>query len=695
MPFFHLRPELVGEFDSWALGAGATKPLAVDLGEYPGVSDGDTSYIRIGASPGNGSTDQSFYLSSRPKLASLISVKYIAILRHETIGAGVESIFVGSRMNGVNSSLDSLTPGTGYTTYSFDLPRPGGGAWTIADLEDPTLQLLLQVPDDNADPARCTDLVIRIEGIPSDPGVGREIGTALLRIARRPIRHTVMDLGPVLLDSELMDDLSLSHYGHPLTSILGDLDLDGFWRPGSEPWQRVLVQLTSIELRLMELVAEVHLRDRRWELTTFYDSGESQRTSANIEDGVAILTWGGDRLYSRPSRAWLEDPGSGLVVLFVPNQRPIGRQGYSPESFSAQLLKRSSAVSGTTDLTKTGAGTVIALAAADPLFDDSVTDQALLFTAGFPHSSANVLEWPVSDSPPSDAILRFSIDHRDDPTATLQWQLERSSGSHWNDTTESFQLGSFWNDLPIRTTRHRDKSAFKIPLVGGDSMVLRLRQPSGGTVNRQNIVFHVQLENNGVGHVTSRIVSDEFGVARELQLYEVPITGFYNLHGTFFCEFLPFWDAEDMDTTGNFPAIFEVRYLGDGLFDNGWLLYYNGTGQTLTFECRIDGEAHVVSIPFVPVAGTLYQLMCRWLPIDQGAYGHSAATISVFVGEPGEVLAAHATRPGNPDESAGETQDPHMYVGTSPEAAAANGVMRRIWFTQQIFSDDEIMAGRW
>jgi hypothetical protein len=697
MPFYHIRPVEVGEYDFWTLGAGVSKPLAVDLGEYPGVSDGDSSYVRIAASPG-GNSRQSFRLGSRPKLAVLLSVKYIAILRHETIGAGIESIFVGSRADGVDSSFDSQTPGTGYTTYSQDLPKPGGGPWTIAELENPDLQLVLDVPSDNADPARCSDFIIRIEGIPADPGVGREIGTAYLRVVRRPVRTPILSIGPQILDSELMDDLSLSHYAHPLTTILGERDENNVLRSGRREWQRILVQLRAVDLNLMLLVADSTFRDRRWDLCTLYDSAESQRTSANMEDGVAILTWGGERTYTRPSRAWIEDPGSEKVTLLVPNQRPIGLHGFQPESFSAQLLQRTSAISGVTGLTSTGDGTATAESPAeDAIFEDTITDNCILLTAGNPHSTANVLEWPTSDAPPSNATLRFSIDHKDDAGAVLEWQLERTSDNDFFDDSDgTFNTTSTWNALPVRTTPFRDFSAFKIPLISGDSMILRLRQPSGGTVSRENRVYHVQLENNGVGHVTSRIVTNDFTYARELQLYEVPISGFYNFHGTFFCEFIPAWNSADMDVTGNFPAIFEVRYIGDETFDNGWLLYYNGTaGETLTFECRVEGEVYTVSIPYTAVSGQLVQIMCRWLPSGSGAFGHPAGTISVFVGTPGNVTAAHDIRVGDPEQEPGETPDPHMYVGTSPVNAAANGTLRRIFFTQQPMSDHEILAGRW
>jgi hypothetical protein len=699
MPRYTLRPNAIGDFDNWTLGAGGDKFTAVDPGDYPGVDDSDASYVVIGTSPG-GASKQSFKFGGRPKLASVASFNYQVWARQETGGPGDESIFVIARMDGVEGTPVSISPGSGsgYIEFLGAIPRPGGGDWSVADIENPDLQIVIDVPSDNAAVARVSESAFFVDGTPAEVGVGREIGTAYMRIVRRPVRFTDLDVEPEILDVEIMDDVSLTHYAHPLTRILGYRDEMGIWRPGLETWQRVLTQHREIQTDLNTFVSRISLRDRRWDLVTFYDSAESQRTLANIEDGVAILTWGGARVYTRPSLAWIEDPGSGLVVVLASNQRPIGLGGFQPESFSAQLLKRSSAVDGATDITSTGDGTLTAEASPPtPVFDEDVTPNAFLFTAGSPHTSDNIAEWPESASPPSNATLRLSVDHLDDVGATLEWQMERTSDNEFfDDTSGDWDAANVWNELTVRTTKFRDKSLFKIPLDAADSVIFRMRQASGGTSARLNRVYHVQLENNGVGHVTSRIVTDEFDRARELQLYEVQETGFNNTHGTFFCEFVPFWNAVDMNVTANFPSFFEVQYIGDTFFRDGWLLYYNGTAEnTLTFECRVDNVAYTVNIPFTPVAGTLYQVMVRWLPLDVAAFGHLAGAISVFVGEPGAIAAAHDVRPANPDKSPGEDNERHMYVGTSPVATSVNGVMRRIYFTQQIFSDAEIQAGQW
>lgn len=695
--FYDLIPDTIGDFDNWTLDAGPDKPTAVQ------TNDGNTSYLRIGTSPGAGNTKQSFVLGTRPQIVAVIAVTYNIDVMQETGIAGAESIFLTARLGGVEGTAVAVSPGSGagYINYTGVIPRPGGGVWTVPDIEDPTLQIVLNVPDDNGAAARWTHGKFIVEGVPANPGSGREIGTAALRILRRNIRYSRFEVGPEMLDNELMDDISLSHYAHPLTPILGEVDENGVLRTGLAGWQRVLTQFREEEINLNTLTVSIMLRDRRWDLLTFYDSGRTLRTLANIEDGVALLMRGLTREYTRPSVMWLEDPGSDLVVELDLDQRPTGRDGFRPESFASQILLRTSFVSGVAGLTHTGAGTGVAESPAEsPLFDEEVSDNCLLLTAGNPHGSDGVETWPTSNTMPATGNLRFSIDHKDDAGAVLDWQIERTSDNQFFDDSDgTYNVGSTWNALPVRETRTRDRSTFKVPLATGDSVILRLRQASGGTVSRENRVYHVQLENNGIGHVTSRIVSDTTAVARELQLYELDMLCFQVEQGRFHCRFTPDWDAADMNVTGNFPTFFQVWFnVADDITkkEDGYLLYYNGgLGNTLTFEVRIAGVQHTVDIPWTPVRGTTYIVACRWVTMDRSEFEHPAGAISVFVGIDGSIAAAHDVRPANPDTTPGEAPLPAMYVGTSDEDAAANGSMADVLFSQQPWSDDEMQSGRW
>jgi hypothetical protein len=698
VPFYNLRPTATGDYNAWALGAGVSKPAAVDPGDYPGAHDDHASFISVAASPGGGNTHQSFLLAPPPKTAAMVALLCKVRARHATLDPEVESISVFARMSGVDGASTPIAPGTGYTDYSLALARPGGGTWSIADLENATLQVGVLVPADNADVALVTTLYLELEYLPADPGDGREIATAALRIRRRPIPYSSLDVGPAILDNELMDDLSLTHYAHPLSRILGEQDPDGFWRPGDEGWQRVLVQFREIETDLNTLQSVVTLRDRRWDLVTFYDSAESRRSPASIEDGVAVLTTGGRRVYSRDGNAWLEDPASGLVVRFDPQQRTIGKEGFQPENFATQWLARSSMVSGITGLSHFGSGThAIEVNPPDPLFDPAVVpnSQCLLLTAGSPHSADAYEAWPDTATIPANTVLRLSIDHKDDPSASLYWLLRRTlDGFYWDDSSGAWGAAIIWNPLPLRTTRARDKSARRIP-VGGTSTVaqFRLQQPTGGVAGRVNRVYHAQLEDNGVGHVTGRIVTDATApAARQMQTYTVQnIAGhraFNNGHGTFFCEVIPSWDAADMNVAGNFPPLFELRYDAN----NYWLLYYDGpTNNTLRFEAKVGGIAAGSSfLNWVPVAGTKYIIAARWLGAE-GAFGYPAHSHHVFAGLPGSVTkGSDPVRAGEP-----VVADGLLYIGTAATGVAWNGIIRRILFSQAIYSDAEIKAGRW
>ena len=71
MAQFNLRPDSIGTHDQWTLSTGSTKPSAVDAGDDI-VHDDDTSRLTVSGNL----YAQSFYLKSRPTMASVSVVTY-------------------------------------------------------------------------------------------------------------------------------------------------------------------------------------------------------------------------------------------------------------------------------------------------------------------------------------------------------------------------------------------------------------------------------------------------------------------------------------------------------------------------------------------------------------------------------------------------------------------------------------------
>lgn len=665
-----------------------------------GTNDGDTTRVARGGTTLNGE----FQLTkdALPSVASIQNVR-LRYAAKETDPGGVPALVKPYLyIEGVRYYGATVDPNDGsFAEYFDDFPEnPATNTpWTKGALDD--AEMGAELPRDDPDFTSIQHLTymnILVSAIPADPGDGREIGTAYERIIRRPVEFVHIDVGPEILDTTLMEDMSLSHLAHPLTQILGQFDWRGILKTGKEGWQRILMQLRAIDLDLNTLQADVTLRRRRGELVSFYDGAESRVSGASIEDGVARLTTGGVITYERDSRAWGEDPASGLIIPYETNERTIFEDGYTAENFATNWLPSSSFIGGNgmTDVSGSGSG-AMETPAEDAIFRDDVTQHCWVMTAGNPHTTENISAADDSNTVPAGTVLRLSVDHKDDSGAVLDWQLIRASdGWNWTGATWATPArgSGDWNSFPVRTSPGRDKST-RITATGvDDTFTLRFRQASGGTVLRENRIYHVQLESNGFGIMTSRIVTNGAAYAREVPMYHVEdIVGkraFTLQYGTFFAEIIPSWDSADMDIGSNFPTIFVIQYDTD----NEYRLFYNGpAGERLDFIAEVGGATTSASAPYTAVAGEMSRIAVRYLPINEGdIFGLEQGTMSVFVNG---VKGTDAVRSGNP---AGLLADAFLEIGTdvlTGSGAAWNGVIRRILFTPEYLTDDEIAAFTW
>jgi len=153
-----LDPAAEGFYTGWTLGAGPDKVAAVLRPD-----DEDTSYIET---PGP-DTKQSFQLtpSSIPPGSTINSVQVTHRAKRITGGCNDYNFL---RLGGTNSEGPAHALTSSYVNYSDIIPRPGGGAWSTADLA--TLEVGIR--GYNPQTRRATTLYITVDYTPPAAAAG-------------------------------------------------------------------------------------------------------------------------------------------------------------------------------------------------------------------------------------------------------------------------------------------------------------------------------------------------------------------------------------------------------------------------------------------------------------------------------------------------------------------------------------------
>lgn len=664
---------------SWGPTGAATIHQAID--DLVGAADDDTTYAQ-----GSAATWDDFICTLAPMVDVVEITSVTMLVRYNNAGGGSnQELDYGLRIGStsyLNGPINVVSATYAESTKTWTTNPATSAPWTKPQLDDLSIVVRTQDQVPATDSVRVTQAYVSVEYQPIPAGIAaaREIGAHRLRRYRRPLVQPSIETGLDKLDLELMDDLSLTHFAWPNASGSG---------AGVANWKRALLQLREVDVNLNTRTLRLGMRGRRGFLCTFWDTAESRRSSSAAEDGVARLTTGGTLTYSRLSHAWHEDPGSRLVVQMGLNQKPIAYNGMLMENFASNYLQHSSCTEGATSvagLTLSGTGVNGSSIASStttsiqPLFDATVSANAYLMTAGTPHAAALIATWPTTATINADTIVRISIDHKDSPTEVLQWRLVRGVDSFlWNDATEAWQAGAVSNDITTSTDRARFFS--KVIDVGSNNTTLTfsLRMPSGGTSGRAHRIYHVQLEENA--WATSHVVTTAATYARAIQTYSITNTltkrAINATGGTFMCEFIPEWNSADMVAIAGFPAFFDMTYDSDN-----WIrLFWNSGTTTLDFQIRAAGVTYSATKSFTPVRGTTYKLAARWTS-SAGELDMDARSLSVFVNG---VKGTDATRAADPTETSVS-----LYIGGDSAGNAVNGNLRRILFSQEVYSDAEI-----
>jgi hypothetical protein len=137
-----LRPLAEGNYVAWVLVAGASKVAAVDTGD-PVSHDDLTTHLHTNYS-GGPAQKQSFTLTNKPPSEGFVTDVRMGIRISNPDDIAHQTDFF-ARLSGADGAVltsASQGAGAGFETFGpTSLPRPGGGAWTMADVQSATFEM--------------------------------------------------------------------------------------------------------------------------------------------------------------------------------------------------------------------------------------------------------------------------------------------------------------------------------------------------------------------------------------------------------------------------------------------------------------------------------------------------------------------------------------------------------------------------
>ena len=671
----------VGDVDNWALGAGASKQVAVN------ADDGDTSHIEH---VDNKWQDFDIDTTFTPTFAHISAVRVRGTIRFTSTPDGTTAKFrivVGGSTT--EYSLGTITTETFLEYISSSIARPGGGDYTNADLVDTganRFQFGIFMGSDSAT-LRCTELFVEVDGIPLNQTIGpeREVASRKLWSNREPEQAIQVVNGWEALEAELMDPIGFSHAQGPTHDGKG-------WGP--KDWERGFGRLRSqvISLSSPRVVSTIVNRRRRqvtlWETMKLTVSGDP-----DIADGLARLDCAGaDREFTRTSKAWVEDLG-GVIRRIDEAKEKIEPKGILIEAARTNKVLESSFVSGTTGWTKVeNTGTAdLSTDTNDLKFESGVSAQSAALTA-----TAATHDVEITDVT---ASLGASTKH----TLSVEGKVSAASGSIavfiQNDTTGNW--------LTISNTWQASRPSTP-PLGGSPTTIFRGQFPfdTEGTASTHTIVLNVNGTVNGTayhfyhaqieagGWMTSRIVTNDNVVAgavtrdadsllirndSTLAQRVFPVDRF-----TVRVLFATLWNSADLAGTGITPIILDLIHSDT----NNRILIYHVNSTTLRVNYTHGGTVESASFASPGlVAGTEYEVVIR-RTTSSGELGETSNTLSIFLD--GVKGGTEDTIPTDLTEAAAS----FIQLGSSNMATNhLDGWIGEIMASPVVFSDTEIAGG--
>lgn len=551
--------------------------------------------------------------------------------------------------------------------------------WTQADIDAMQVDFWDYAPDATREAAYL--VYAKIEGVlaPTQQEASRTILSSRLRLMRRP-RLLVLDLPLLRADTDILSDISIAHRDYAWASS---------GQRGVNPWERPYLRVLKQAPDFLEMRTRVTAIDLRRYITSLWDTLRSDEDPSAQYHGVARLNAGAGRSFSRGSYAWIPSPvaqAKGLVrvIRISESTEATLYDGTLIEEAATNQLKRSSAVSGATGYSDSGAsGSWTTTTSTDPLFDSSVTANVIVGTAGSPHTADLIRTFPDTASLSGGTYVAVQVDHKDDSGAALGWRLQRLVDNwYWNASGAAWQSGSVTNLMTVRTEWQTDPDRLGVFSIGASASALRfsLVIPSGGTSGRVNRIAHAQIGDQR--WYASRIVTDSATVTKSADDVTYENNTGKRSHtaaqGSMRVDVIPSFNSADL-ASGTLMVVWEAyhdannwEYFAFSKDDAGWIYRRKAAGATTTAIKTATATA-----------GTRVRLGARWTG-TAGEWGLAAYTLSAFAdGVKGTDATAAA--------AITEVSTATLRIGRNNSGNRFCGRISEIDFSPFVWSDDEFV----
>jgi hypothetical protein len=680
-----LVPFEEGDYTDWVVKGknGSDKVLSVTPDpEDVSVHDGMLSYLRADAI----GDKQSFRMTGAfSGLKGVTEIK-IGLQWSNADSSTTHTLYFYARVNGVDGAKSEVSLASGGSQsrdfvqiLSPALARPGGGVWTVADITNPTFQLVIEWKTNVVltGSNRVTLFWGHINGTTSPILVEnpRLVASLLLRDSRPKFRVSqAVDMA--FIKHELMDDGHLSHFVLPHADGPGDRVL---------PWERLYMRLVEEEFVPHPLALRQTYESKKHLLILDWDVGLSTQAPTTNADGIARISIG-TRTFERDSNAWIESPGSGQVVLIGPNTEPNSKQGLQLEGRSEPLLKNSAFTLGiasnwTTQGTGSNGSSVANEMAFALLFDTQITPNVIKITAGDPLGATPCGLRQQSISVAADEYVAISLTHFDFTGAPISIRLQRSVDSYyWNQVTRTWQVAEVWFVLPVRRAITRDFLK-KVP-VGANATMVTATAVSHSVDGQINYVEYFQIEKKR--YPTGYIVTLDELTAREAGLLTISNNDGSRTWPTerlsYKTELIPEWDTADLHWS-------EIKTLIFVFYDanNEDKFSYRAQDSSFIFRRKRAGTVYEAKATAVCTRGIPIKVGCRATSAE-GEQNLATFTISAFAGGSKGVDAV---------VGAEQTATPESNMIRGSEGLDLNGIdgwVRYHEVTQQVLTDSEMVS---
>lgn len=647
MPTASINPNLVGSLSNWITNLGST--VGADL--TSAVVAGTSGYVVPQDSDPSPSDFQSFYMEDLSASISPASGVSQVLVHADTVLAPGAPYFTAALVIGVrigagswqDSSAQALPPTGG--RLSYDAPKPGGGVWTVADVNsiEVRFQATWQTGVETKPAVGQLSADVKYVGVAPSFDGGREVAGRLLRLYRRILEIIEIQTDKLwLLDAEILDSVAIEHWAANTVDGLG-------WQATN--WQRGLVDILSTTLDLNRLRLTLRCLVVRHYRVLFWDTMASNIAAGFTGVGVARLSQGEKRTFARTTIAWIENAADPTkVVVIFENTEKITSTGTLFEAAGTNDQKESSFRNDLTGWTTAGSATFDPNLTAPQLFDPGADANRITITAGSPISSDGEAVGAASPSYTANTILVVSLDHLDANAAQFTYYaIQRATGGQWwRDSDATWQASKTWNAMTGSTVWARHKTKQIDVGASATTVTVRFGVPTTGVAGQINHVGHVQIEANR--YATSRILTETTSVTRTLDDLSVANDStkvvWQFARGSCGLEFSTLWSTADL-------AAGSTRTLLDAFIDasNYDRLFYDKDTAKLIFRRRRAGSNADAFIALSVVAGQVYSVALRWTGAD-AEEGLAAYTLSIMVDN---VMGTDATSGGAPSQPANST----------------------------------------